>query len=540
MILHRPSFPTLLTLSLRLLSPSYVQFARSDSVYIASADYTAGAYGAGPFQSYFSANSTPSIWNFVQPQNKTTSISAGYLFTAPGGSSTVTPGPLIYDSNGFLVWDGTAFGETLVFQVETYQGEPVIVSWSGDELATGVGNGTISIINNKYELIATVTANLTGITGPTLSDFHETRITTSNTLMTTAYQPIEYDLSAFGGPATGYLSNSLFQEINITTGEALFTWSAIDHVSPSECYSPIGSTGTSVSNLWDYFHINSIDLSDDGNYLVSSRHCYTIYFINGTTGDIIWQMGGMNSSFAMGDGANYSWQHHARWVTKNDTGATMTLFDNAGEFGVTDEANSRGLFLALNFTNMSVSLIQEFEPHNTTLSQSQGSVQLQPNGNFLVGWGFMPWSSEYSADGELLWAGQFGIVAFASTGPENQRLLLLWTLPNHSKSNLLSVHASWNGDTRTKKWELLGASDSSGSNTVSLYNQTRSGFETSITINTANQKYDYLAVRAFGAENTPLGVSDFVSTGNGVAALVIGAWRTVLAAVMVVWFVQAI
>lgn len=136
-----------------------------------------------------------------------------------------------------------------------------------------------------------------------------------------------------------------YRDLILPSGEALFTWLASDHVSPSECYNPIGSTGTSLDNTWDYFvsgsqtlscvswtsvhnpcqqHINSIDLSDDGNYLISSRHCYTLYFINGTTGDIIWQMGGANSSFTMGNGTNYSWQHHARWITKNDTYATIT------------------------------------------------------------------------------------------------------------------------------------------------------------------------------------------------------------------------
>lgn len=61
------------------------------------------------------------------------------------------------------------------------------------------------------------------------------------------------------------------------------------------------------------------------------------------------------------------------------------LFDNAGMSGVTDEANSRGLYMAVNFTNMSVSLIQDFEPYDLAISESQGSVQLQPDGNFLVG-----------------------------------------------------------------------------------------------------------------------------------------------------------
>ncbi|KAJ3805401.1 hypothetical protein EV368DRAFT_16678, partial [Lentinula lateritia] len=80
-----------------------------------------------------------------------------------------------------------------------------------------------------------------------------------------------------------------------------------------------------------------------------------------------------------------------------------------------------------------------------------------------------------------------------------------------SSSNLTTVHVSWNGDTRTKKWELIGASDSSGSDALSLYNQTRSGFETTFTFNTAINSYDFYAVRAISSDNTHLATSNFTS-----------------------------
>ncbi|KIK53830.1 hypothetical protein GYMLUDRAFT_1024840 [Collybiopsis luxurians FD-317 M1] len=369
-------------------SSIFLHFARADSIFYASSDYSAGSYGAGPYQTFFSSNATPVALNFVQPLNKSVgSLSSGYLFTSPRGTSTQTPGAYMFDNDGHLVWDASSvYGETLVFQVETFQGEPHIVVWSGDLLGSGVGSGYINLVNSKYELVAKFTTNLTGITGDTYADFHEGRITTNNTALMTAYYTREANLSAYGGPETGYLFDSVLQELNITSGEPLFTWYASDHVDPSECYNSIGTGGESADSPWDYFHINSIEKTDDGNYLISSRHCFTIYFLDGTTGEIIWRMGGANSSFAMGDGANYSWQHHPRWVTKNDTYATMTVFDNAGEYGEYDETYSRGLYLGINFTGMSVELLQDFTSPNYTVSESQGSVQRQPNGNFLAGY----------------------------------------------------------------------------------------------------------------------------------------------------------
>ncbi|KAJ4476163.1 ASST-domain-containing protein [Lentinula lateritia] len=532
---------------LSITSPLFLNFVRSDSVFISSSDYTAGAYGAGPYQTFFTSNATPVAFNFVQPLNKSAnSLSSGYLFTSPHGTSTVQPSASIFDNDGHLIWDGSAWGATLVFQVETYLGEPHILVWSGDILGTGIGSGYLNLLNSKYERVARYTTNLTGITGSTYADFHEARITTNNTGLMTAYYTREYDLSPYGGSSSGYLFDSVFQELNITSGETLFTWYASDHVDPSECYNAIGTGGGSTDEAWDYFatkqHINAIEKTDDGNYLISSRHCFTIYYLNGTNGEIIWKMGGANSSFAMGDGANYSWQHHARWVTKNDTYATMTVFDNGGEYGEYDESSSRGLYLALNFTSMTVELLQDFIPYNYTVSESQGSVQLQPNGNFLVGWGFMPWYSEYSSTGELLWTAQFGVIG----GNYNEAYRMLrfnWTgeptdspslqLVQSSSSNLTTIHVSWNGDTRTKKWELIGASDSSGSDALSLYNQTRSGFETTFTFNTAINSYDFYAVRAISSDNTHLGTSNFTSSGNGAVAVVIGAWRAMMIVIII-------
>ncbi|KAF5391737.1 hypothetical protein D9757_001826 [Collybiopsis confluens] len=525
-----------------------VGFAFSDKVYFASGNYTAGVYGSGPTQQFFSANYTPSAWNFVRPQTGIQRYPLGMCLPPPEtvvGSDTIRPGPLIFDNDGHLVWDGTNFGETLVFQLETYLGKPHILTWSGDFLATGVGNGYVSLINNRYELVARFTTDLTGITGSTGSDFHEVRITSRNTAVMTAYQTKMMDLSPYGGLPEGFIADSVFQEVNITSGEPLFTWYASEHVDPGECFGRPGLGG--AYGPWDYFHINSIDLSNDGNYLISSRYCFTLYYINATNGEIIWRLGGKNSSFAMGDGANYSYQHHARWIFQNDTYARLTVFDNAAESNESNESSSRGLHLALNFSNMSAELIQDFIPYNKTLSQSQGSVQLQPNGNFLIGWGFMPWISEYTSSGELLWVAQFGVVG----GDFNEAYRALrynWsgepTAPPSIKvirssiDNTSNAYVSWNGDTRTQLWELLGSNISSVSGAMSLSNTSRRSFETALTVNTTAHKFNFLAVRALDEGNVSLGVSEFSSIVNGVSAILFGDWRVIFAVTVSVWIAQ--
>ncbi|KAF9077620.1 ASST-domain-containing protein, partial [Rhodocollybia butyracea] len=526
------------------LSPTFLEFTRSDSVYIASQDYFEGAYGDGPYQTFFSSNYTPVAWNFVQPVNKSehTLTLTVYLFNMLSvGESTVQPGACIFDNEGQLVWDASFYNTTLVFQVETYLGEPHIVIWSGDILNIGVGSGYINLLNSQYQRVARYTTNLTDVSGPVLADFHDTRITSRNTAMMTSYPTLEFDLSPVGGPATGYILDSVFQEHNISSGETLFTWHASDHVDPSVCHNPLGGGGGSPSQAWDYFHINSIDpSSNDGNYLISSRHCFAVYFINGTSGDIIWQMGGDNSSFTMGNGTEYSWQHHARWACM---------------FFVSDEPVSRALYLGLNFTNMTVELIQEFLSVNDTISLSQGSAQAQPNGDILTGWGFMPWYGEFTSAGDLIWKAQFGVIGEGNneayrmlrfnwtgepTAPPDLAVANTVSSSSGSSNNMISFYVSWNGDTRTSRWELIGASDSSGSEAQSLYNQTRTGFETTITFNTAIKSHDYYAVRALSGNGTHLGTSNFTKVGNGVLAVVIGGWRMLLVVVSAVYALQTL
>ncbi|KAJ3754730.1 ASST-domain-containing protein [Lentinula raphanica] len=494
---------------------------RADSVLFRSNEYSTGALGYGPFQSYFSANYTPAEWNFVVPVNESAnapSLTSGYIFSAPRGASVLREGAAIYDQSGSLVWDGSIYGQTLSFSIVTYLGEPHIILWTGTSSSAGVGFGYDILLNSKYQLVANfTTVNIEGETGTTLADFHE--ITSNNTALMTAYPINALDLTSIDGPEEGFILDSAMQELNISSNEPLFTWLASDHVNITECYNTPGTGGGSVSEAFDYFHMNSIEKDDEGNYLISSRHCWTVYYLDGTNGDILWKMGGKDSSFTMGSGTNFSWQHHARWVEKNDSYATMTLFDNAGEFGQQQEQMSRGLYLGLNFTNMTVELLTEFLPWNQSISQSQGSVQLQPNGNFLVGFGQLPWTGEYTPEGDLLWTAQFGVGDVESYralrynwsgAPTDSPSIALVTA---SSSNLLSAHASWNGATEIVKWELYGASDSSGTGSISLYNKTRSGFETTITV---SNSYSHYAVRAIGKGNQVLGSSDFVSSSDAV------------------------
>ena len=137
--------------------------------------------------------------------------------------------------------------------------------------------------------------------------------------------------------------DSVVQEIDIPTGLVLFQWDSLDHVPLSSSYAESPAV---ASAPYDYFHVNSIQQDTDGNLIVSSRDTFAAYKIDHNTGQVMWILGGKRSSFKMGRGARFAFQHDVRVHGKDDN--TVTLFDNGGGPPRVHRW-TRGLTLALNF-----------------------------------------------------------------------------------------------------------------------------------------------------------------------------------------------
>ena len=90
--------------------------------------------------------------------------------------------------------------------------------------------------------------------------------------------------------------DGVVQEIDIATGQVLFQWNSADHVPYSQSEQPLPA---SASTPWDWFHINAVKLDTDGNLLIDARDTWTTYKVNRPRGNIIWQLGGKDSSFTL-------------------------------------------------------------------------------------------------------------------------------------------------------------------------------------------------------------------------------------------------
>lgn len=251
-----------------------------------------------PLQTYTSSSIETPYLNVT----KMGQTEPGYLFISPHDILRSTGYPTIYSDDGQLVWQGQE-GNYSALQPQKLNGESVIVYWEGF-VAEGFGFGHISILNSSYDEIHRVTVDckaenyVTSYGSESFSsciDIHESQLTDNGTILVTAVNVTQADLSSVGGPKDGWIQDGLVYEIDIKTNEILFRWSAYEHISElpmSNDIAPLGATGAgsgaNQTDPWGYPHLNSIAKYGD-SYLVSSRYMCSLFFL-APNGTITWHL----------------------------------------------------------------------------------------------------------------------------------------------------------------------------------------------------------------------------------------------------------
>lgn len=291
-------------------------------------------------------------------------------------------------------------------------------------------------LNSSYQQVAKISA-----IGDLKADLHEMVITPEGTALITIYDVHYHDLIEFKDIPDyedgDYIWDCLFQEIDLATNELLFEWRASDHHALNETFRDIGGDGVKDSP-WDWYHINSVQKDELGNYLVSARYTHTITYINGTSGDIIWVLGGKRNTFedlSEGAATKFAWQHDARlmplntfpvlmadqirdlglWEGEKDKNGVTTqlvsLFDNSAEDRHYSDSISHGLLLEISYPSVAptyknhidtarsgdlskrwdepapdpenpsytVRLVKSYDHPQGIISSSQGSFQVIPS-----------------------------------------------------------------------------------------------------------------------------------------------------------------
>ncbi len=372
----------------------------------------------------------------------------GLIFLTP---TNATPGSVqgeeIVDDRGRPVWFGAlASGETAFdLRVQRYHGEPVL-TWIQSLGAFSTGPTTDYIADRHYHVIATVSAG-NGLT----ADIHEFHLTREGTALITAYRTIPRDLSAFGGPVAGLVTEGVVQEIDIANGHVLFEWHSLDHVGLDESHAPVP---TDAATAWDYFHLNAVSPDDDGNLIVGARNAWAAYKLDRRTGAVKWRLGGTKTDFALGPNVAFAWQHNPTAV---DDHGLIRIFDNEASPAVLPY--SRVIWVRHDDVKKTATLERWFKHPDGLLAPSQGNAQGLDNGDTFVGWGALPRFSEFGPDDALLLD-----AAFPAGYNTYRAYRFEWHAEPDSRPTANAqrtsdadtvVDAVWNGATEVARWDVV-------------------------------------------------------------------------------------
>jgi hypothetical protein len=419
-------------------------------------------------------------------------------------------GPMIVSPNGKLIWfhPEPAGLEATDLQVQRYLGQKVLTYWQG-HFTHGHGIGDGVILNSHYQQLAAVHAG-NGLQ----MDMHDFTLGPDGVAYITVYEPVHWNLTSVGGPARGLVEDCVVQEIDIRTGLVMFEWHALGHVPLTDSNSgyPFASHPTVLGQqtkhelahkrssqkqkpqdrglvvsqrrrhhtskklaarqplsvlpgkhhrphqrdyIYDYFHINRVQVLADGNLLINARNTWAAYDVSHRTGAIIWELGGHQSSFKLGPDVRFAWQHDTMMLANGN----IQIFDNEDSPPV--RKHSRGIIVGLNFKDHTAKLLHAyFDPKHPILTSSEGDVQSLPGGDKLLGFGHYGFIEEFSAKGKILFemaltrsVSSYRVYRYPwSATPVTRPAVVASRVAG---TNTISIATSWNGATGVRAWRVL-------------------------------------------------------------------------------------
>lgn len=430
----------------------------------------------------------------LQIRKNTPAAGKAPIFVGSKGS-----GSAIFSATGQPIWFRPM--RSTDFRTQKYRGKPALTWFESPTRGSSIDRASYTIANSKYRIIKRFTPG-NGYS----ADSHEFRLTDRNTAFITSYRTVKRDLRPLGFARNGRVSDSIAQEVDLRTGRVIWEWHSLDHVPVKQSY----ADGPKFpGHPLDYFHVNSIIDTPDGNVMISGRSTNTIYKISRRTGRIIWALGGKRSDYQMGPGTNFSWQHDAQPLKGN----RIVLFDNSdapvAPHRFADQ--SRALVLKLNNKKKTARLENEFLHPQKPLSPTQANIQALPSGNFFVGWGQVPLLSEHTPDGQMVFD-----ATVRGTGSFYRAYRQPWTGRPAGKPAITVTSAggtsyawvSWNGDTEVTDWKVLAGPNKSSLSAAST--KPRAGFETRLAVPAGAA---FVQVQGLNAEGKMIGSSAVGPTG---------------------------
>ncbi|MDB5035986.1 MAG: hypothetical protein JWQ98_3227 [Chlorobi bacterium] len=287
-------------------------------------------------------------------------------------------------------------------------------------------------------------------------DIHDLQILPNGHALVLGIDPQVMDMSQIvqGGSSTAVVVGLVIQELD-SLKNVVFQWRSFDHFQVTDA-----THEDLTAPTIDYVHVNAIQLDNDGNILLSSRHMDEVTKINRATGDIIWRLGGKNNQFTFtNDTLGFSHQHAVRRIANGH----ITLFDN-GNFHIPQF--SRAVEYSLDENAKTATQVWQYRHVPDIFGFAMGYVQRLDNGNTIVSWGAADTAvTEVRPDGTVVFEmtlphGVYSYRAYRFDGPSSLATALV--APADSSSGLSADPIlRWNAVPGAAAYRLQVAKDSS-------------------------------------------------------------------------------
>ncbi|KAI1269503.1 Arylsulfotransferase-domain-containing protein [Xylariaceae sp. FL1019] len=380
--------------------------------------YNNGTYGADPHQLYHSADIVSPLLQVNKWDSDKTDNASFIFLTITDPTHIGHSGPVIYRAEDLsLVYSEPRWNAVHNAHVGHFNDRDYLVFLEQTSV-DGKPSTNCLLYDSSYELAYNVSSH-----SPNGSFFgiHECFLTSHGSATIVLTETTPFDLSPVGGDRDGNILDNIIQEIDVQTGQLLWEWRASKFFDITETYQELAH---GFKGAFDYIHMNSVEKTGEGNFLLSSRHLHSITFVDGSTGNIIWVLGGKKNQFkdlSDGHATDFHWQHHARFTNAELT--RLSMFDNHNiTTTIGCKVNcSRARHVELDYEYMTARLVQEFYHPQSLVSGFEGSYYSLPGGNVLVGWGANPTFTEHMPDGECVLDVQFDMWRTEHGYPVNYR-----------------------------------------------------------------------------------------------------------------------
>ncbi len=298
---------------------------------------------------------------------------------------------IIFDTRGDPVWYRRTPDRRDDFKIQANGWITMLV---GDGYG-GSGPGFIALDQN-FEFIKSMRA-----TNGYATDDHDFYVLPDSGYILIGQKETTVDMSEYvtGGRTDATVLETCIQEFT-ADDQLVYTWSSWDHFDIRDL-----ELESLTSGHIRFPHINAIDIDEDGQLLISSRHLSEISKINRQSREFIWRWCGVpdspNNDFQFDrDHLNGFRNQHSITSLGNQS---YLLFDNGN---LHPTPSSRAVEYELDTVQMRATMVWEFKnAFDRGVSRQLGNSQRLVNGNTHVNWAFgehFPIATEVTPEGETV------------------------------------------------------------------------------------------------------------------------------------------